>query len=54
MGYSYCVPGCTSNNEKDETNVTLFKFPSIGELQQNGYRIYPESLTKLLNPQEYV
>ena len=34
MGYSCCVPGCKSNYKKDEPSVTVFKFPSIGELRQ--------------------
>ena len=43
MGYSCCVPGCKSNYKKDEPSVTVFKFPIIGELRQNCYRIYLES-----------
>ena len=34
MRYSGCVPGCKSNYQKDEPNVTVFKFPSIGKLRQ--------------------
>ena len=34
MGYSCCVPGCKSNYKKDESSVTVFKFPIIGELRQ--------------------
>ena len=34
MGYSCCVPGYKSNYKKDEQSVTVFKFPSIGELRQ--------------------
>ena len=55
MEYSCCVLGCKSNYKKDETSVTVFKFPSIRELRQKLlHRIYLESLTKLFNPQEYV
>ena len=34
MGYLCEVPGCKSNNKKDEPNATVFKFPIIGELRQ--------------------
>ena len=34
MGYSCCLPGCKSNYKKDESNVAVFKFPSIVELRQ--------------------
>ena len=53
MGYSCSVPGCKSNYKKYEPNVTVLKFLSIGELRmiENDYI---ESLSKLLNPQEYV
>ena len=47
MGYSCCVPGCKSNYKKDEPSVTVFKFPSIGELRQNLLHNIPRKFDKI-------
>ena len=47
MGYSCCVPGCKSNYKKDEPNVTVFKFPSIGELRQKLFQNIPRKCDKI-------
>ena len=47
MGYSCCVPGCKSNYKKDEPNVTVFKFPSIGELRQKWLQTIPQKFDKI-------
>ena len=54
MGYSCCVPACKSNDKKDESNVTVFKFPIIGELGQKWFQNISRKCDKILNPQEYV
>ena len=46
MGYSCCVPGCKSNY-KDEPNVTVFKFPSIGELRLIWLQNIPRKYDKI-------
>ena len=46
MGYSCCVPGCKSNYEKDEPSVTVFKFPSIGELRLKLLQNIPRKFDK--------
>ena len=47
MKYSYCVPGCKSNYTKDEPNVTVFKFHSIGELRQKWLQNIPRNFDKI-------
>ena len=47
MGDSCCVPGCKSNYKKDEPSVTLFKFPSIGELRQFFLQNIPRKFDKI-------
>ena len=47
MGYSCCVPGCKSNYKKDEPSVTVFKFPSIGELRQKLLQNIPRKFDKI-------
>ena len=47
MGYSCCVPGFKSNYKKDEPNVTVFKFPSIGELRQKWLQNIPRKFEKI-------
>ena len=47
MGYSWCVPGCTSNYKKDEPSVTVFKFLSIGELRQKLLQNRPRKFDKI-------
>ena len=47
MGYSCCVPGCKSNYKKDESSVTVFKFPSIGELTQKLLQNIPRKFDKI-------
>ena len=54
MRYLCCVPGCKSNYKKDEPNVMVFKFPSIGEFRQKWLQNISRKFDKLLNPQEYV
>ena len=47
MGHSYCVQGCNSNYKKDEPNVTVFIFPSIGELRQKLLQNIPRKFDKI-------
>ena len=47
MGYSCCVPGCKSKYKKDKPNVTVFKFPSIGELRQKLLQNIPRKFDKI-------
>ena len=47
MGYLSCVPGCKSNYKKDVPNVTVFKFPSIGELRQKWLHNTPKKFHKI-------
>ena len=47
MGCSSCVPGCKSNYKKDEPSVTVFKFPSIGELRQKWLQNIPRKFDKI-------
>ena len=47
MGYSCYVPGCKYNYRKDEPNVTVFKFPSIGELRQKLLQNIPRKSNKI-------
>ena len=47
MGYSCCVPGCESNYKKDEPGVTVFKFPSIGDLRQKLLQNIPRKFDKI-------
>ena len=47
MGYSCCVSGCKSNYKKDNPSVTLFKFPSIGELRQKLLQNIPRKCDKI-------
>ena len=47
MGYLCCAPGCKSNYKKDEPSVTVFKFPSIGELRQKLLQNIPRKFDKI-------
>ena len=47
MGYSCCVTGCKSNYKKDEPSVTVFIFPSIGELRQKLLQNIPRKFDKI-------
>ena len=47
MEYSWCVPGYTSNYKKDEPSVTVFKFPSIGELRQKLLQNIPSKFDNI-------
>ena len=47
MGYSCCVPGCKSNYKKEESSVTVFKFPSIGELREKLLQNIPRKFDKI-------
>ena len=47
MGYSCCVPGCKSNYKKGKPIVTVFKFPSIGELRQKLLQNIPRKFDKI-------
>ena len=47
MGYSWCVPGYTYNYKKDEPSVTVFKFPSIGELRQKLLQNIPSKFDNI-------
>ena len=47
MGYSCCVPGCKSYYKKDEPSVTVFKFPSIGELRHTLLQNIPRKFDKI-------
>ena len=47
MGYSWCVPGYTSKYTKDEPSVTVFKFPSIGELKQKLSQNIPRKFDEI-------
>ena len=47
MGYSCCVPGCKSNYKENEPNVTVFKFPSIGEFRQIWLHNTPRKFDKI-------
>ena len=47
MGYSCCVSGCKSNYKKDEPNVTVFKFPSIGKLREKWLQNIPRQIDKI-------
>ena len=47
MGYSWCVPGCKSYYKKDEPSVTVFKFPSIGELRQKVLQNIPRKFANI-------
>ena len=47
MGYLCCVPECKSNYKKDEPRVTVFKFPSIGELRQKLLQNIPRKFDKI-------
>ena len=49
-GYSCCVPGCKSNYKKDEPSVTVFTFPSIGELRQTLLQNIPRKFDKITKP----
>ena len=51
MGYSCCVPGCKSNYKKGVPNVTVFKFPSIGELRQKCLQNIPRKFDKITQSQ---
>ena len=48
IGYSCCVPGFKSNYKKDEPNVTVFKFPIIGELRQELLQNIPRKFDKII------
>ena len=48
MEYSCCVPGCKYNYKKDEPSVTVFKFPSIGELRQKLLQNIPRKFDKII------
>ena len=48
MEYSCCVPGCKSNYKKDEPSVTVFKFPSIGEVRQKLLQNIPRKLDTII------
>ena len=48
MEYSCCVPGRKSNYKKDEPSVTVFKFPSIGELRQKLLQNIPRQFDKII------
>ena len=45
---SGCVPGYKSNYKKDEPNVTVFKFPGIGELRQKWLQNRPRKFDKII------
>ena len=47
MGYSCSVPGCKTNYKKDESSVTMFKFPSIGELTHKLLQNIPRKFDKI-------
>ena len=47
MGYSCCVPGCKANYKKDESNVTVFKFTSIGKLGEKWSQNIPRQFDKI-------
>ena len=40
------LPGCKSNYKKDEPSVTVFKFPSIGELRPKLLQNIPRKFDK--------
>ena len=46
MGYSYCVPGYKSNYKKEPT-VTVFNYPSIGELRKKWLQNIPGKFDKI-------
>ena len=47
MGYSCCVPGCKPNYKDEPKSVTMFKFPSIGELRQKLLHNIPRKFDKI-------
>ena len=48
MEYSCCVPGYKSNYKKNEPSVTVFIFPSIGELRQKLLQNIPRKFDKII------
>ena len=47
MGYSCCLLGYKCKYKKDEPNITAFKFPSIGELEQKWLQNIPRTFDKI-------
>ena len=45
--YSYYISGYKSYYKKDEPNVTVFKFPSNGELRQKWLQNIPRKFDKI-------